>query len=156
MKIKACTLSKLFFVIIIFLTCNNYLFALMQIKAPAISVGNSLYLNGNGLGTSPELNVNMFLFSAGTSVQYQYEIKPIYNVYLGIGLANILQIQYGYSGDNKLRVKTEYPVFSNSDPMWDPVLDGWEDRLSLLINIEANFNNMKYTHLGVGFTYVVN
>jgi hypothetical protein len=124
-------------------------------KDVAVTFGSDILLSVNSMGLSPEMSITALFLNTAASIQYRNTAEPVYSLYLGIGLFNILELQYGYSGYNKIRFRTELPMLS-SFPLWKNEPETWQDRINLKLQYEINLDNPPLNTFGFGVSYLVN
>ena len=145
-------------VILIFQTLILLNFNLVLCHTPSrdigITLGNDFFYNSKNIGISPELSITAIILNASTSIQIQDYKKPVYCLFLGIGLFNILQVQYGFSNQNKIRFRIELPLLSDF-PLWKKEPKIWTDRLNFKFQYEINFDDTEMNHIGLGVSYLL-
>lgn len=125
-----------------------------------LTVGSSILFNEYGKGLSTEYNLTFpLLFNFGGNIQFQDAIKPKYNLYIGIGLLNLLQLQYGTDfSASKLRIQSFFPILSESRIVWedyDNRYKHWYTRINLHLFYENNFSDSKMSNFGFGIQFLI-
>jgi len=123
-------------------------------KIVGITAGDNIFYKNKGFGDSPELNVSAYLLNVGVNCQLQKGMTPVYNLYLGLGLFNILQFQYNFISQRKWRLRTEVPILSEY-PVWKAEPESWKERLNLVAQFEFNHDNSRFNCLSVGVSYLI-
>ncbi len=147
-------MKKLFIIALLFLSIQK-IFCHTPVKDVVIMVGGQIISNVNYIGLAPELSVTALVFNAGLAFQFKKSYLPDNTVYLGMGLLNLLQIQYGFSNENKIRLRSELPVLSGS-PIFKKNFDNWRDKLNLILTYEFNLKKSYLNQIGIGLSYAIN
>ena len=147
-------MKKLFIIALLFLSIQK-IFCHTPVKDVVIMVGGQIISNVNYIGLAPELSVTALVFNAGLAFQFKKSYLPDNTVYLGMGLLNLLQIQYGFSNENKIRLCSELPVLSGS-PIFKKNFDNWRDKLNLILTYEFNLKKSYLNQIGIGLSYAIN
>lgn len=124
-----------------------------------ITAGSTMYFNEYGKGLSTEYNLTFHFLNFGGNIQFQDEIKPKYNLYIGLGLWSLLQLQYGTDFTaNKLRIQSFLPLLSEHLILWNTTkyrYDDWSDRINLHLFYEKNYSDSKMSNFGLGFQFLI-
>lgn len=103
------------------------------------SAASGLCFNSLGISSLTELDFTLLIFNGGATIQLQEARIPLHSFYFGIGLFNLVQLQYGRSSDHKFRIKYDLLILSDS-PIWKINPKAKKDKLALNLNYELNFN----------------
>ena len=122
-----------------------------------ISTGSSILFNDIGTAGSAELNLTMQLLNIGGNIQLQDKIPPKYNLYIGLGIEEILQFQYGTDFFyKKLRIQSIFPLSSSGYTFHKEIRDTpWYNRINLHLFYEKNYTDSKMSNFGLGFQFLI-
>jgi len=117
--------------------------------------GNSFIYRNNAIGTQPELNLTALIVNTSINFQFQNKLEPRFNLYLGLGVFNIIQCQFGFSSQFKIRLRSELPIFQEG-PLWSKYDVKWYQRINLLLSYEWNLKDDRLHAFGAGISVLLN
>ena len=124
-----------------------------------ITAGPSILFNEYGKGLSTEYNLTFMSLNLGGNIQFQDEIKPKYNLYIGLGFLSLLQFQYGTDfSASKFRIQSLLPILSETLLHWkgfDDRYDDWSNRINLHLFYENNISDSKMSNFGIGIQFLI-
>jgi hypothetical protein len=120
-----------------------------------ITLGTNFLINNYDFGFSPNIDIIYCIFNFSSNIYFQKNNNPSYNFYTGIGLVNLLQVQYGTNfSDNRIKINSILPILSPNWYFWE-FKRKWYHRLNLQFHYEINLNSSRLNNFGVGISFLI-
>ena len=128
-------------------------------KLFGITLGANTLMNSESVGISPDLNFTYTIINSSFDIEFFNKVSPSYKLYWGIGIVNILQIQFGTSFNNIFyRFRTILPLISDKFGQWtNQSIETfkWYEKINLQVHFENSFINSKLYTYGIGLSYLI-
>lgn len=119
--------------------------------------GIAANFNKKGIGYEVEQEFTVVLLNTGLQLKIQDGLKPETSMFIGMGLVNLIQIQYGTNfNQNMLRIKSMIPLNFKYVPLWtSEARNTWLGRTSVSLNYTKNYENANLNSFSIGICYLL-